>query len=56
MNVYHYMLIAVFALFLLVFTCTACVICAKKPLTAGTEKRQRKLFIHSLSEDWGKVK
>ena len=28
----------------------------KKPPTAGTEKRQKKLFIHSLSEDWGKVK
>ena len=28
----------------------------KKPPTAGTEKRHRKLYVHTLSEDGGKVK
>ena len=28
----------------------------KKPPTAGTEKRHRKLFIHSIAEDWREVK
>lgn len=28
----------------------------KKPPTAGTGKRHRKLYVHTLSEDGGKVK
>jgi hypothetical protein len=28
----------------------------KKPPTAGTEKRHRKLYVHSLTEDWREVK
>ena len=28
----------------------------KKPPTAGTGKRHGKLYVHTLSEDWGKVK
>ena len=28
----------------------------KKPPTAGTEKRHRKLYVHSIAEDWREVK